>query len=157
MKLKENQNINNNTIQYKTIESRQNHENRQHAWSLAVAFRGTLYRQGGQYELTLDPPQRHPCVLQWQSKRMSTCTDSIYIIVQREQGPTGGGAPTSRGTKVGKSKKGADFAARYLDTARSIRKSRRMSTCTDSIYIIVQREQGPTGGGALTSRCTFLW
>ena len=88
------------------------------------------------------------------SRRMSTCTDSIYIIVQREQGPKGSGAPTSRGTKVGKSQKGADFGARYLDTARSNRKSRRMSTCTDSIYILVQREQGPTGSGAPTSRGT---
>ena len=85
---------------------------------------------------------------------MSTYTDSIYIIMHREQGPAGGGAPTSRGTKVGKSQKGADFGARYLDTARSHRKSRRMSTCTNSIYIIVHREQGPTGGGAPTSRGT---
>ena len=85
---------------------------------------------------------------------MSTCTDSIYIILQRERGPTGGGASTSRGTKVGKSQKGADFGARYLDTARSNRKSRTMSTCTDSIYIIMQREQGPTGSGSPTSRGT---
>ena len=74
--------------------------------------------------------------------------------MHREQGPTHSGAPTSRGTKVGKSQKGADFGARYPDTARSNRKSRNMSTCTDSIYIIMQLRQGAAGSGAPTSRGT---
>ena len=88
------------------------------------------------------------------SKNMSTCTGSIFIIMHRKQGATHSGAPTSRGTKVGKSQKGADFGDRYSDTALSNRKSRNMSTCTNSIYIIVQLEQGPRHSGAPTSRGT---